>query len=271
MPAAACLVLKMDYPSAPGEAPLPRAVTEYHERVEDGFLGLADGRRVRPGVSSAGPVVGRGREWWTEAMGLTARSADHLGPVAERAVRLVRRLGIRAGHRFTLRLRAADAGGDWREWVRRVYRVRDTAWRRARVATRLGPRGRGGPPFPGRLDYLSGWARRCMGVGGNDVYGLFANPTHLQTFLAGLQPEDRAGLADLYRRIVRRKDNEWLLGWLRADPDGDDGPPAWAVQAHWLMTLLDRLREAGLFDRPGGRARRPELVFWDDYLMGEPG
>jgi len=108
-----------------------------------------------------------------------------------------------------------------------------------------------------------------MGVGGNDVYGLFANPADLQTFLAGLKPEDRAGLIALYRRIVQRKDNEWLLHWLRTNPTDDDGPSTWAVQAHWLMMLLDRLREAGVFDRPKGRTL-PDLVYWDDYLVGEP-
>src|SRR4051812_26388572 len=144
MPPGGYLVLEMTYPSPTGEGTLAPDVVAYHERVEDGFRGLADGRRVRPGVSSAGPVAGRGRELWTEATGLTAGSTEDLGSVAERAVRLVRRLGIRAGHRFALRLRSAGAGGDWREWVRRVYPARDTAWQRKRVATRLGPRGGGG-------------------------------------------------------------------------------------------------------------------------------
>jgi hypothetical protein len=115
------LVLEMSYPSARAEAPLPQGAIDYHERIEDGFLSLADGRRVRRGVSSAaGPVVRRGREWWTEAMALTAADADDLEPVAERVVRMIRRSGIRACHRFTLRLRPADTGGGWREWVRRV-------------------------------------------------------------------------------------------------------------------------------------------------------
>jgi hypothetical protein len=47
-----------------------------------------------------------------------------------------------------------------------------------------------------------------MGVGGNDVYGLFANPADLANFLAGLEPTDRAELVAVYRRIARRKDNE---------------------------------------------------------------
>ncbi len=270
LPTTAYLILEMTYPSVAGEAPLPRSVIDYHERLEDRFMSLADGRRVREGVSSAEEATVRGSEWWTETMSLAAASAEDLEPLAARVVRMVRRLGIRHGHRFTLRMRAADGNGEWTEWFRRLYPTRDTVWQQKGVATWLHPRAGGATPFPDRLAYLAGWARRCMGVGGDDVYALFERPSDLHAFLAGLGRQDRAGLTAIYGRIVRRKDNEWLLGWLRSNDASPDGPPEWAVQAHWLMLLLDRLREAGVFDQPNRRAKYTELVFWDDYLEGEP-
>jgi hypothetical protein len=99
------------------------------------------------------------------------------------------------------------------------------------------------------------------------VYGLFENQSDLAKFLAKLGPQERAELVTIYRRIVRRKDNEWLLNWFRSSAETNGNPPEWAIQTHWLMMLLDRLSEAGVFDRPSSRVERPPLVFWDDYLQ----
>ena len=161
----AYLVLEMTYPSAPAKTPLSLEIRDYHRRIEDEFLSLADGQSVQRGTSSGSSFLRRDREWWSETMTLRAMDGNDLRIVAERTVHMIRKLGIQDRHQFRLRLRVVDAeaSGEWRVWVRRVYPARGTAWQQKGVLTRLRPHSKDAPPFPVRLGYLAGWAGRCMG------------------------------------------------------------------------------------------------------------
>ena len=124
--------------------------------------------------------------------------------------------------------------------------------------------------FPRQLEYLSEMAVRCDGIGGNDVYGLFEKKADLEEFINNLSSNDRSVLIEIYLKIVRRKHNEWFLSWLRSCEDQEGDPPEWTEKLHWFFCVMDRLREGGLLAGARGKAKKTVLMFWDDYLGGEP-
>ena len=98
--------------------------------------------------------------------------------------------------------------------------------------------------------------------------GQYTPPSALVTKKQG-SDRDREELINLYKTIVKRKDNQWYLHWARDLPE-EDAFPDWSNQVCWLFMFLDRLREGGLMAQVRGKARRTVLRYWDDYLLGAP-
>ena len=262
-PTGAYLSLEVTYPAAGQRT---KADVRFCEKLEDDFVALADRKTVGRGISSADEVSDGGTVFWRESAVLNAAAAAPLRRLADRAAELVRAAGFRKGHTFALRLLAPDAAGKMIERVRPITAAGTERWRtrtdrlKLRPAKKMRPAG-----YPERLAYLAVWAERCDGVGGNDIYGLFAHEPDLQAFLVGLPAADRDGLIELYKTIVRNGDHQWLHDWWHSvELDDPADWPAWPSRVAWLFALLDRLREGGLLAGTRGKVRRTELLFWGD-------
>lgn len=204
----AILSCGMRYPS-PQEGPHPKHVLDYHSRIESEFrkLPLKD-VETPPHVSvdafyDDNDQIVAWREDFTYLIYDLAAVE-----VAERSiVQIVRRVGIKFNHRFSLKKQIVIASDERDVYDRRLYPNRDTKWVLYVAPVRLRNRRKPTPGYPSRLQYLAQMARRCVGRGGNDVYGLFEKQADLNRFFAALADKDRAELVNLYCQIVRGKDN----------------------------------------------------------------
>jgi hypothetical protein len=246
--------------------PLPAPVLAYHRRIENELSGLSKLKGVTRSVSGAADFEIDGIEFWRETFWFGVTDLDIVDTTADRLERILRSIGIKFGHKFSIEKQLVLPNGERDVYTRRIYPKRATKWKQWKPALALQPAKNSNEAFPSKLKYLAGMARRCDGIGGNDIFNLFPKPSGLVKFLEDLSPSDRSELISIYQTIVRKKHNEWFLKWLKEH----DEYPQWALEFTWFLSVLDRLRQGGLLLATRGKAKRTVLLYWDDYLSGKP-
>lgn len=250
--------------------PLREEIVDYHEQIDDATAELSKLKHVGEQLLAVERGKWDGKWWWIESATFSLTDLKVVEPTADRIVKLIRKMGVKPGHKFVLQKRIIQGDDCVQLYSRRIYQTRNTNWQlqtpRQPVLT-LRPAITAKTKYPPHLQYVSKMAARCYGIGGDEISHLFEDEDDLCAFISCLATRDRKELVELYKTIVRKKHNQWFINWGR-EYEGDELD--WANEFEWFLGVLDRLREGGLLSSTRGIAKKTVLRYWDDYLCGAP-
>ena len=173
------------------------------------------------------------------------------------AIRLV---GIVHGYKISLRKVVYSDANSPAILEKDLFQDGDTHWAAQRLAKSVDVQ----VSLPRRLQYLVEFVRRYFGVGGDDQYTIFSRDGEVEEFLASLSQDDRNSLVKVYKKILKKRDHEWIMDWFEreiVDREGKSSGEMDLLKTCWFLSVLDRLCEGGLLD--GTKIKYASLVDWD--------